>query len=177
MIIVINGSFGVGKSSTAEALTAVLPHAMIFDPEVVGQMVRYITNGVRSGPEETDDFQDIAMWRTLTVSTAEQLHGHYGRDLIIPMTIAVPDYFKEITEGLQTIDRDFHHFCLIASIPTIQRRLAERADHENPWIWTRVLRYVPLFEQPLYTEHIHTDDRSIQSVVDTILECLAARRH
>ena len=64
MIIVLNGSFGVGKSSTAEALLARLPNAMIFDPEIVGQMVRFITLNVRKGHEDTDDFQDIAMWRT-----------------------------------------------------------------------------------------------------------------
>ena len=169
MIIVLNGSFGVGKSSTAEGLLAALPNAMIFDPEIVGQMVRFITLNVRKGHEDTDDFQDIAMWRTMTVLTAEQLYAQYHRDLIIPMTIAAPNYFKEITDGLRAIGPDFHHFCLIASIPTIERRLAGRGDHGNAWLVTRVERYVPQFEKPLYSKHINTDDLSIQAVVNTIL--------
>jgi hypothetical protein len=165
----VNGSFGVGKSSVAEALAAALPNSMIFDPEVIGQMVRYMTIGVLPAEENTDDFQDIALWRTLTVSAAEQLQRQYGRDLIIPMTIAIPAYFKEITTGLRAIDSDYHHFCLIGSVETIKQRLMVRGDQDKPWIMTRVLRYVPIFDQPQYGEHIQTDGLSVQAVTDAIL--------
>ncbi len=86
----INGSFGVGKTSAAYTLVGRLPNAMIFDPEVIGSMVRHITSGVRHNEEETDDFQDIALWRSLTVATAEQLYHQYGRILIVPMTLTNP---------------------------------------------------------------------------------------
>lgn len=35
-VILINGSFGVGKTSVARALRARLAHSAIYDPEVVG---------------------------------------------------------------------------------------------------------------------------------------------
>lgn len=74
MIIMLNGSFGVGKSTTAIALAERIPNSLIFDPEEVGQLVRRITDGARSTEEETDDFQDIRLWRSLTVITVQQLY-------------------------------------------------------------------------------------------------------
>jgi len=36
MIILINGSFAVGKTTTAELLVQRLYHCMLYDPEIVG---------------------------------------------------------------------------------------------------------------------------------------------
>lgn len=36
MIIMINGAFGVGKTTTAQALNEELANSMIYDPELVG---------------------------------------------------------------------------------------------------------------------------------------------
>ena len=42
MIIMINGAFGAGKTSVANELLRRLDGAMLFDPEVVGFMLRHI---------------------------------------------------------------------------------------------------------------------------------------
>jgi deoxyadenosine/deoxycytidine kinase len=36
MIIMLNGPFGVGKSTVAQRLHDHLPHSMIYDPEIIG---------------------------------------------------------------------------------------------------------------------------------------------
>ncbi|MDY0393289.1 AAA family ATPase [Virgibacillus halophilus] len=42
MIIMINGAFGVGKTTVANRLQKELDNSMIFDPEEVGFMLRNI---------------------------------------------------------------------------------------------------------------------------------------
>ena len=42
MIVMINGAFGVGKTTVAKGLLAGIPDSMLYDPEDVGQMLRTI---------------------------------------------------------------------------------------------------------------------------------------
>ena len=42
MIVMINGAFGVGKTTAAKGLLAPIPDSMLYDPEDVGQMLRTI---------------------------------------------------------------------------------------------------------------------------------------
>lgn len=72
MIIMINGAFGVGKTSVAEALNQTLDNSMLYDPEEVGFMLRNIvTEKVLESDEKTNDFQDLELWKTLTVEVAK----------------------------------------------------------------------------------------------------------
>jgi len=73
--VMLNGSFGAGKTTVARELLALLPGAILFDPEIVGAAARIITERMCDGAEETDDFQDTALWRGLTIETARQLRA------------------------------------------------------------------------------------------------------
>jgi 2-phosphoglycerate kinase len=42
MIFMINGAFGVGKTTVANELLKVIENSMLFDPEEVGYMVRNV---------------------------------------------------------------------------------------------------------------------------------------
>src|SRR5215208_1921527 len=95
----LNGSFGVGKTTTALALAQRLPGAHLFDAEDVGHFVRHITTGLRHGAEDTDDFQDIRIWPALTIATAEQMYHSYARPLIVPMTLANAAVLEPIRNG------------------------------------------------------------------------------
>ncbi len=172
MIILLNGTFGVGKSSTAEVLRSRLPNSMIFDPEMVGIMLRYVTEGMRVKAEDTDDFQDITLWRPMTVTTAAYLQRQYGRALIIPMTLTNPTYFEEIRQGLSEVDSNLHHFCLTASPETIQARLLERGDEAGCWAWQRVESGVVALRSEQFRVHVDTEHQAISEVVETILSFL-----
>ena len=86
----LNGPFGVGKSTIARTSRYRLPNSMIYDPEIVGAALHALTDGIRDPAEKTDDFQDLALWPSLTVLVATQLHQYYHRHLIVPMTIVHP---------------------------------------------------------------------------------------
>lgn len=167
MIIMLNGSFGVGKSSVANDLEGIIPNCMIYDPEIVGHFLRYLTDGIRAPHEETGDFQDITLWPTLTVVTAEHLFQQYGRSLIVPMTIANPTYLITIKNGLAAISPPLYHFCLTASLDTIHQRLHTR-EEDTSWAWMKAQEYEPLFGDPQYGIHIDTEGVTIAQVVGQI---------
>ncbi|HSH80161.1 MAG TPA: AAA family ATPase, partial [Herpetosiphonaceae bacterium] len=93
MIVLLNGPFGIGKTTTAHLLVERLPDAMLLDPEEIGTFVRRLVSPI----EQRDDYQDHALWRVLFVEVAGLLRETYGRTLVVPMTIWRRDYFAAIT--------------------------------------------------------------------------------
>lgn len=56
MIIMINGAFGVGKTTVASNLVQSIPNSMLYDPEEIGYMLRIIiTNELKAPDEKTDN--------------------------------------------------------------------------------------------------------------------------
>ncbi len=167
MIIMLNGSFGVGKTSVAGELARIFPNSMIYDPELVGSALKRMTEGIRAAQEETDDFQDLTLWPTLTVVTARYLFRQYGRSLIVPMTIANPIYFDTIRRGLAAISQPLYHFCLVAPLHVIEQRLQSRED-DTSWAWKKAQEYVPLFGERRYSVHINSEGTTIASIASQI---------
>ncbi len=163
----LNGSFGVGKSSVASKLTQIIPNSMIYDPEIVGTFLRYLTDGIRAPEEETGDFQDIMLWPTLTIVTAQHLFRQYRRSLIVPMTIANPAYLETIKNRLGAISPPLYHFCLVASLDTIQERLQSR-EEDMSWARGKAQEYAPLFSDRRYGAHINTEGVTIAQVAARI---------
>lgn len=173
MIIFLNGSFGVGKTTAAELLVSRLPNSLLYDPEEVGYFLRKIVRPI----ETFEDFQDLPMWRTLVVTTARLLKQTYGRTLVMPQTIWYRPYFDEIMDGLRQCEPDFYHFCLTASAETIHRRLSNRehTPEARIWIEQRIQRCVSAFESPAFAVQIATDDKTPEAIVDEILTRISSQ--
>lgn len=169
MIIMINGAFGVGKTTVANELFKVIDNSMIFDPEVVGFMLRYIiTEDIKHDEEKTDNFQDFDLWKTLTVKVAELIKSKYRLNLIVPMTIFNKGYFKYIYKGFKEIDEQTFHFCLIASEETIYERLRFRGETEGNWCFQQTKKCVEAYDDKVFEEYIITDDVSVSDIVNSI---------
>lgn len=169
MIIMINGAFGVGKTSVASELLKTMDDSMLFDPEVVGFMLRHvIPDEIKKSNERTDNFQDLEMWRSLTVKVAEQLQKTYGKVLIVPMTIFNKDYFQYIFNGFKRIDEQTYHFCLIAKEETIHQRLLDRGETEGNWCFQQTEKCIAAFEDTCFEKFIDTDELSIGEIVKVI---------
>jgi hypothetical protein len=170
MIIFVNGAFGAGKSTTAELLVSRIPHSLLFDAEEVGYFLRNIV-----GPIEIfDDFQDLPLWRMLTITTTKMLLETYNRTLIMPMTIWYEPYFDEIMTGLRQFEPELFHFCLTAKKETLLERLEGRPHSPEAFAWCgeRIDRCIAAFQSPKFAVQIETDQQTPEEVVKEILSIM-----
>lgn len=172
MIILINGSFGVGKTTVAELLVEGIPNSLLYDPEVVGSCLSHIVRPF----EQFEDFQDLPMWRALSITIAQLLKQTYRRTLVVPMTLWYEPYFQEIMSGLKQFEPDLFHFCLTASVQTIFERLegrrSEHTQEDYSWICQRVEGCVDAFQSPAFAMHIGTERRIPVEIASEILNHL-----
>ena len=176
MIIMINGPFGIGKTTVATMLQSKIENSMIYDPEEVGFMLRtIITDEVKLPKEKTDDFQDLILWKELTVTVAEKLVNTYRKILIVPMTICNHEYFSHIKRGFESIDKTYH-FCLLASEETVHERLSKRGDEVGSWAFQQTERCLKAYNADLseFEKVIYTDELSEDEVCEAILSALTS---
>ncbi len=127
MIVLINGPFGVGKTTAAHEVIPLLPNAMLFDPEEVGAGRRRPLEPLGA----TDDYQGLPLWRALRVDLAARVQTEYGRHLIMPMAILRRNSFEEVTHGLRARDIPMTCFRLVASRETLTQHIISRPDGED----------------------------------------------
>ncbi|WLD94663.1 AAA family ATPase [Alkalihalobacillus sp. AL-G] len=176
MIIMINGAFGVGKTSVANELVNAIGNSMLYDPEEVGYMLRNIvTEDVMLPGERTGDFQDIELWKILTVNVAQLLKKRYGKNLIVPMTIYDKERFQYIYKGFKQLDKQTFHFCLNAEEETIYERLEKRGEKEGNWCFQQTKKCVEAFKSKCFQELIKTDKLSVKEVSSQIVDHVKSR--
>ncbi|GAB3074305.1 AAA family ATPase [Pedococcus soli] len=124
MIVWINGTHGVGKTTTGTLVQQLLPGSRVFDAEKVGETLM----DVHPGLPETDNFQHWPPWRPLVVETARHLLAYTGGTLVMPMTVLVPDYWREIAAGLDGHGIPVRHFVLHADEETLRARIEGDRD-------------------------------------------------
>jgi hypothetical protein len=122
VIIWLNGAHGAGKTTTADLLQPLLPDARVFDAEKVGETLM----DIRPGLPGTGNFQHWPPWRPLVVETARRVLDYVGGSLVMPMTILVEPYWREISRGLAEHGIPVRHFVLHADQAALRARI-ERA--------------------------------------------------
>ncbi|WP_407240589.1 AAA family ATPase [Escherichia coli] len=127
MIIWINGPFGAGKTTLAERLRDRRPKSLIFDPEEIGFVVKETVPIPASG-----DYQDLPLWRGLTIAAVSEIRRNYSQDIIIPMTLVHPDYLTEILDGLRQIDDQLLHIFLMLNEDLLRHRISNQTMHPDP---------------------------------------------
>ena len=171
MILFINGPFGVGKTSVARVLVERLPSAMLYDPEVIGYVLRRVLGPLK----KVEDFQDCALWRGLVVAVARVLRAASDRTLVIPMSVWRREYFDPIAAGLRRVDPDLRCFRLTASKGELVRRIS--SDSEDPgaygWRMTHVEVCLSAAQDPAFGTEIPTDDVAPAGVAGRILQSVA----
>ncbi|ELX7045188.1 AAA family ATPase [Salmonella enterica] len=167
MIIWINGPFGAGKTTLAERLRDRRPKSLIFDPEEIGFVVKETVPIPASG-----DYQDLPLWRGLTIAAVSEIRRNYSQDIIIPMTLVHPDYLTEILDGLRQIDDQLLHIFLMLNEDLLRHRISNQTMHPDPnrnaeireWRLANVARCLAARERLPSTTRVldsgaHTSDR------------------
>ena len=130
----INGTHGVGKTTTAALVQQRIPASRVFDAEKVGETLMDVTPGLPA----TDNFQHWPPWRPLVVETARRILDYTGGTLVMPMTVLVEQYWREISGGLADHGIPVRHFVLHADPGTLRARIEGDALGPSPFR----LRYV-----------------------------------
>ncbi|MEV7087813.1 AAA family ATPase [Streptomyces sp. NPDC093085] len=120
MIVWLNGTHGVGKTTTSALAQRLIPDSRVFDAEKVGETLM----DIKPGLPWTGNFQDWAPWRPLVVETARRVLDYAGGTLVMPMTVLVEEYWREIAAGLAGYSIPVRHFVLHADQDTIRERIA-----------------------------------------------------
>ena len=119
MILWLNGTHGVGKTTTAALLQPLIANSRVFDAEKVGEMLMDLTPGL----PHTDNFQHWPPWRPLVVESARRILDFTGGTLIMPMTVLVEQYWREIGAGLAGHEIPVRHFVLHADPDALRARI------------------------------------------------------
>ncbi|QMU77286.1 ATP-binding protein [Streptacidiphilus sp. PB12-B1b] len=155
MIVWLNGTHGAGKTTTSALVQQLLPDSGVFDAEKVGETLMDITPGLPA----TDNFQHWPPWRPLVVETARRVLDYTGGTLVVPMTVLVEQYWREISTGLAHYAIPVRHFVLHADQETLRGRI----ESDSPaGTWGFRLTYL----EP-YAEAARTWLHSEAEVIDT----------
>ncbi|KOX02347.1 ATP-binding protein [Streptomyces sp. NRRL B-1140] len=128
MIVWINGTHGAGKTTTSALVRELIPNARVLDAEKVGETLMDITPALPG--RGTENFQHWPPWRPLVVETARRVLDYTGGTLVIPMTVLVEEYWREISAGLAQHSIEVRHFVLHADQDTLRGRI--EGEHVVP---------------------------------------------
>lgn len=162
MIVWLNGTHGAGKTTTSALVQQLIPDSRVFDAEKVGGTLMDITPTLPGpGTDDVDfNFQHWPPWRPLVVETARRVLDYTGGTLVMPMTVLVEQYWREISTGLAQHAIPVRHFVLHADQDTLRARIAGDTVL-GPDSWFR-LKYL----EP-YAEAARTWLHGAAEVVDT----------
>ncbi|MGD9892509.1 MAG: AAA family ATPase [Dehalococcoidia bacterium] len=171
MILLLNGTFGVGKTTVAGLIGGQLPATSVYDPEMIGFVLRRVLSPVR----QAADYQDLQLWRRATIWGAWAMRRR--RHLIVPMTLWRRGYFAEITAGLRRIDAGLLCIRLTASEESIRQRIMASDDAAaRAWRLGHLASGVRAMTDPAFGIEISTEGRTAADVADAVLRRLSAAR-
>lgn len=171
MIVWINGTHGAGKTTTSALVQGLLPDSRVFDAEKVGETLMDITPSL----PETDNFQHWPPWRPLVVETARRVLDYTGGILVIPMTVLIEQYWREIHSGLTYYGIPVRHFVLHASQETLRSRIEGDVEMgASPFRLVHLPVYAEAARTWLHNEAhvIDTEDTTAVQVAQTIAEAV-----
>jgi chloramphenicol 3-O-phosphotransferase len=171
-ILLLNGAYGVGKTTVAKRLRAWMRHSALFDPEIVGYVLRRLPRGVPGSARDLDDYRSSSTWRNATIGLAAML-SRAARPLIVPMTLD-RELLDSFRDALTSRRCRVEHVCLVASPATVNARLARQGSTMT----SREARWVHVKAAAACTEHapadfgcrIDTEYRTPDQVADAVLE-------
>ena len=171
MLVIINGAFGVGKTTAVGILRQRLQRSTVLDPERIGYVLHRLPGFFPFSTRRLDDYQDSVFWRSMTVWLASRQARRRGI-VLLPMCFVNLGYLNEIRSGVESRGCAVHHLCLTASADTIFSRLSRRGvvpdSDDGRWVYPRALKACSLHIRPEFAAQIPTDDHTPDEVADEI---------
>jgi chloramphenicol 3-O-phosphotransferase len=123
MIIIINGSLGVGKSSTAEQLQYKFDKSVHLDGDYIGDVHPF---------EIYDDARISHLYRTLQLLIGfHQKNGYHN--FVINYVFESPESLQELLDLLSPLDSSIHTYWLTCDQEEQAKRIRNRSREELQW--------------------------------------------
>jgi hypothetical protein len=173
VILLLNGAFGIGKTSVGRVLAARLPRAVLYDPEIVGIALQ---RAARLAGIKVHDFQELRLWRRLTV-IGLRLVRLFWPNVIVPMAFSNARYLQEIRAGISRFESCQLHFCLVAPIDVVQQRLRSRrvGALDAAWQARRAAECCSVHGEDVFATRINAAERGVAEIAEEILGRLPER--
>ena len=176
MVVLVNGSFGVGKTTVARLLRGALRGSAVYDPEWAGMALMRAAKLAGLKGRGVEDFQHFGLWRKSAIAGVRMFRALARGPVVVPMTFTHRGYFDEVVDGIRRSDPDVRVFCLKATLPTLKERLARRGDKtEGPgaeWMARRLLECAEAHRDPHFGEPVEAESRPARAVAEDILRRL-----
>ena len=174
MILFLNGSFGVGKTTVGRILRRQIAGSVLYNPEWSGSVLMRLP--IKFKGSGTDDFQDIDLWRKSMVNGIKIFRVFARETVIVPMTFYRKEYLDEVVEGVRRFDDQLKMFCLTASFETILKRLEKRGGRiesaQNKWSIQKAKVCIESHKDLCFGEMINTNELNAQETAGKILKRL-----
>ena len=176
MVVLINGSFGVGKTTVARLLRGALARSAVYDPEWAGMVLMRLSKLARLKGPGAEDFQHFPVWRKSAVAGVRAFRSLARGPVIVPMTFTHRLYFDEVVAGIRRFDSELRVFCLKATLPTVRERLSGRGDMTEgagaQWLARRIVECAEAHRDPHFGEPVNTEGRTAREVATDLFERL-----
>jgi hypothetical protein len=173
VILLLNGAFGIGKTSVARVLVARLLRAVLYDPEVIGIAIQRVA---RLAGRNMGDFQDLRLWRRLTIAALRVMRLVWP-NVVVPMAFSKAAYLHEIRAGIGRFEPRQFHFCLVAPIEVVHQRLQNRRVEatDAAWQYRRAAECCAVHNDERFATQINAADRGLADIAGEILEAVHER--
>ena len=167
MIVILNGSVGVGKTTVAWALSESFDKSVMLDGDYIGAVHPF---GIY------DDARVTYLYKTLAHLIAfHQEHGY--TNFVINYVFESPESLAELVSRLRPLDGDIYKFWLTCSEDEQQRRILRRKTDQWAWELERFAELNSILEAASQRGDIgtrmDTTDKAIAEVVGAIRKATA----
>lgn len=172
MILLLNGAFGIGKTTVARILVQRLPGAVLYDPELIGLALQRLA---RMAGRDVEDFQELRLWRRLTV-LALRVVRLFRENVVVPMAFSDPGYLREIREGIARFEPRQFHVCLVAPLEVVRRRQQSRRldPRDAQWQDRRAAECCAVHGGAAFATQIDATGRDVNQIAEEIVQVLTA---
>ncbi len=129
MVIWLSGAYGVGKSAVAKELCKIIPNALVFDAEEVGNAVRENYPDCPYGYI----FEDYPLWAEFCYRLIGDIHDKFHKNILVDMTLVRESSRRQILDKLRADGIEVHYFVLTACRQVIHDRILARGEDEGCW--------------------------------------------
>ena len=168
MIIIINGSVGVGKSSTAEALHWKFENSVNLDGDYIGFVHPF---------EIYDEERIDRLYRTLELLV--RFYKEEGfENFVINYVFESPDSLNDLIKLLHPFDQEIHAFWLTCNPEEQKNRILARPSEDHSWELNRYIELNAIQQaaagRGFIGQQIDTTDNSALEVAQMIWRQLSA---